>query len=114
MKTTTLMKSQIIIPKPAKKGYTIYTKNGCAYCNLAKQLLNKYSPAIFDCNELYLDNKTSFFETMQSYTKKTHKTFPLIFKDGIFIGGYSEINTLLTSTLLASTLLASSHKPILL
>ena len=90
------MKSTTIIPIPSKKGYTIYTKNGCAYCNLAKQLLNKYNPTIIDCNELYLDNKTEFFETMHGYTKKIHKTFPLIFKDGIFIGGYSEINAILT------------------
>ena len=99
--------SQMIIPIPSKKGYTIYTKNGCAYCNLAKQLLHKYEPTIIDCNELYLDNKTEFFEKMQGYTKKIHKTFPLIFQDGRFIGGYIEINALLllvpTATIHPST-----------
>ena len=89
----------ITIPIPQKKGYTIYTKDGCAYCNLAKQLLNIYTPTIIDCNDLYLDNKTGFFEKMMDYTKKTHKTFPLIFHNGAFIGGYSEIKNILSPDL---------------
>ena len=89
------MNSSINIVKPQMKGYTIYTKNGCAYCNLAKQLLNIYKPIIIGCDEIYLDNKTVFFEKMMEYTKTPHKTFPIIFFNGHFIGGYSEIKQIL-------------------
>ena len=89
------MKSTITIIKPNAKGYTIYTKSGCAYCNLAKQLLNKHSHIIIDCDEIYLDNKNVFFEKMMEYTKISHKTFPIIFFNGQFIGGYSEIKQIL-------------------
>lgn len=79
------------IPPPLKNGYTIYTKTGCAYCTLAKQLLTESKHTIYSCDEIYLEDKTLFFEFMQEYTKKSHKTFPLIFNNGEFVGGYSEI-----------------------
>lgn len=85
----------ITIPQPQKKGYTIYTRNGCEYCKLTKQLLQPTIHTIVDCNNLYLDNKDRFFEKMAEYTKKSHKTFPIIFYNAEFVGGYSEIKQIL-------------------
>jgi glutaredoxin len=79
------------IPEPLKKGYTIYTKTGCYYCTLAKQLLYTSKHTIYICDDLYLKDNDAFFNYMQEYTKKSHKTFPLIFNNGEFVGGYSEI-----------------------
>ncbi len=84
------------IPAPHKKGYTIYTKNGCYYCNLAKQQLYYTKHTIYICDDLYLDNKLAFFEKMEQYTKIVHKTFPIIFLDGEFIGGFSELKNKLS------------------
>jgi len=65
--------SRYTIPPPLRKGYTIYI-----------------------CDDLYLEDKETFFDSMQEYTKKSHKTFPIIFNNGEFIGGYSEVNALFT------------------
>ena len=81
------------IPPPLKKGYTIYAKSGCAYCTLAKQVLASSTQTIYMCDNLYLEDNTLFFEFMQEYTKISHKTFPLIFNNGEFIGGYKEIKS---------------------
>ena len=77
---------------PSKNGYTIYTKSRCPFCTKAKVLLENENQTIVDCDE-YLsdgDKKLYFLQFIEDLIGKPYRTFPMIFKDGVFIGGFSE------------------------
>jgi glutaredoxin len=80
------------IPNPANDSYTIYSKSGCLYCTKAKVLLQNESvpPLYVDCDEFILKNKEEFLNLMKSHIGYEYRTFPMIFKNGRFIGGYTE------------------------
>ncbi len=68
----------------------MHTKTNCKFCDLAKEFLDsknipyhiiKYDPL----KEEYDDMKKELM------TKTNHYTFPQIFVDDIFIGGYKEL-----------------------
>ena len=63
---------------PYENGYTIYTISNCNYCKMI--------------NENIISNKKiiNFYKFIQQYTKIPYKYFPMLFKNGIFIGGYKE------------------------
>ena len=74
---------------PTKGVYTIYSKTDCIYCTKVKTLLENEKTVIVDC-DLYLDHRDSFLETMDVITGKKHRTFPFVFKDETFLGGYDD------------------------
>jgi len=76
--------------KPSETGYTIYTKSACPFCVKAKALLLNESPAVVDCDPWIANNasKQQFLDTMETHTKKPYKTFPMIFHNGEFVGGF--------------------------
>lgn len=77
---------------PSESGYTIYTKSRCPFCTKAKVLLENENKTIVDCDE-YLsdgDKKLHFLQFMEDLIGKPYRTFPMIFKHGVFIGGFSE------------------------
>jgi glutaredoxin 3 len=76
---------------PSENGYTIYTKSGCPYCDKAKALLNIDNPIIINCDEMLVDKKEEFLQFIKELTQKNHRTFPMVFKDSTFIGGYSDL-----------------------
>ena len=80
------------IPRPASDSYTIYSKSGCLYCTKAKVLLQNEQPELLyvDCDEFLLENKEDFLIEMKNMIGREYKTFPMIFKNGIFLGGYME------------------------
>jgi len=83
-------------PKPATSGYTIYTKKSCSFCTKAKFLLSTEipKPNIISCDEYLTDPqlKTEFLNFIQTLTGGiSHRTFPIVFYNGIFIGGYSQL-----------------------
>jgi glutaredoxin len=81
------------IPAPSEFGYTIYTKSGCKYCQHAKRI---FSNATFISCDVWLVEREKFLKKMDPYTGG-HRTFPMIFKNREFIGGYTEsINKILT------------------
>lgn len=68
----------------------IHTKTNCKYCDLAKEFLKSknipYNTVLYDpSHEQYDDRKKELM------TKTNHYTFPQIFVDDIFIGGYTEL-----------------------
>lgn len=64
----------------------IYTKVPCPYCSAAK---NYFSGKGIPVTE---HNLTGNFEEMAALKAKTgHMTFPQIFVNGIFIGGYDDL-----------------------
>ena len=82
----------INVPHPASNSYTIYSKSGCIYCTKAKELLQNEKPKLLylDCDKFLLENKEEFLNQMKNLIGREYRTFPMIFKNGIFVGGYTE------------------------
>jgi len=54
-------------------------------------LQNERVPPLFvNCDNFLLENKEEFLTLMKSLIGYEYKTFPMIFKNGIFIGGYAK------------------------
>lgn len=83
-------------PNPNQNGYTIFTKNACPFCIMVKNLLKDENPQINDCDEYLFSPQTKerFLQYIQTLTGKSHRTFPMVFKDGDFIGGYTDTKEL--------------------
>lgn len=86
--------TNIDIFSPASEGYTIYTKLNCKYCTQVKELLAKepHNVVIVSC-DAYLEplaSKESFLVAMENWCGREHKTFPFVFFNSIFVGGYTE------------------------
>ena len=65
---------------------TLYTKNDCAYCTKAKQLLKSLSLA-FEEKRLGVDfTRTDLVESFPDA-----KTYPVVVIDGAFRGGYEQL-----------------------
>jgi len=76
------------VQQPADYGFTIYTRENCGYCTKAKDLLKEESNVIISCDEYLKEDRDAFIICMDSLTKKGHRTFPMVFHNGTFIGGY--------------------------
>lgn len=81
--------------EPSSSGYTIYSKSGCVYCNKAKRDLNTRNivPVVIDCDEYLLEDRAGFLEFIKSKAGKEYRSFPMIFYNGAFIGGYVELQS---------------------
>ena len=75
---------------PASDNYTIYTKSGCPNCTKVKKLLETENPLIIDCDEWLIEDKVGFLEFIREKAGKECKTFPMVFHNGKFIGGFDE------------------------
>ena len=77
---------------PLEIGFTIYSKSGCSYCTDVKKLL--LDKQIFfvdvDCDKYLIEDKERFLSFIKEKANKDHRTFPIVFKDGKFIGGFTE------------------------
>ena len=76
---------------PSTVNYTIYSKSGCPSCTKAKSLLKNEEVLLINCDEYLIDDREEFLKFMESVIGKEYKMFPMIFKDGKFIGGFSEL-----------------------
>ena len=76
-------------PAPEPTGFTVYTKTDCSYCVKVKILLEEFEQTftVINCDE-YLMDKPAFLTFVQGIAGKEHKTFPIVFFDGKYIGGY--------------------------
>ena len=81
------------IIKPNEFGFTIYSKSGCPNCLKVKSLLkkNNINFIIVDCDEYIIEDKSFFLLFINDLAKTSVTMFPMIFNDGLFIGGYNEI-----------------------
>lgn len=77
---------------PKSKGFTIYSKSGCPNCTIAKKLLKEkfFLMEEINCDEYILEDKEGFLTFIETIGGKIHKTFPMIFYDGLFVGGLNE------------------------
>jgi glutaredoxin len=77
---------------PAINDYTIYSKSGCPNCVKIKKYLCEVGAKllVINCDEYIVENKEIFLRFMEGIAGKEVKTFPMVFYEGQYIGGYSE------------------------
>ena len=78
--------------------FTVYGKSACTYCGKVKALLTEYNQSFVyvDCDEYLVEQRDRFLEFIEKLAGKAHKTFPMVFSSGEFIGGYIDTLKLLT------------------
>lgn len=80
--------SEQILPKENLK-VLLYIKNGCSYCNMAKELLTE-NRITYETVDLSFD-----LDLQKKLVAKTGQvTVPYVFINNKFIGGYSNLLTL--------------------
>jgi len=91
------MQFEINFEKPNPNGYMVYTKINCPYCIKVKDLLlgNVVDKeiTIINCDKYLMEPeiKEKFLEFIKSVNGGiNHRTFPMVFYDGKFIGGFME------------------------
>jgi len=81
---------------PENLEFTVYTRSKCSYCTKVKNLLTNMNLQTKYINaDTYIAStqlKEQFFNYIQQITGKRHRTFPIVFFDAEFIGGYNETN----------------------
>lgn len=77
---------------PEKSKFTIYSKSGCPNCTHVKKLLqeHKIDYVIVDCDDYLIEERENFLEFIQKLIGKECKTFPMVFFDETFLGGFKE------------------------
>lgn len=89
--------------EPLQKGFIIYSKSGCINCLDVKRFL-KQKNFLFEeinCDDYLLDNRDQFLTFIENITNKNHKTFPIVFYDGKFIGGFDNTKEFVNKLLLS-------------
>lgn len=83
---------ELTIERPCQTGYTIYSRTNCSYCTKVKQLLtdNQIFYLEIHCDEYLLEDKELFLSFIKDIARKEYRTFPMVFKDGEFIGGFTD------------------------
>lgn len=71
-----------------ENGYTILTKEGCKWCTRAKELIPQAH--LIPCDDL-LKDREGFFLEVDQLTGAEYRTFPMIFYDKKFVGGFKEV-----------------------
>jgi glutaredoxin len=84
------MSASLPFPLPSSASFTIYTKSKCPFCTKAKILLKSQNPLIISCDDFLVDPsmKANFLQFIHGLAKREHKSFPIVFDKGVFIGGY--------------------------
>jgi glutaredoxin len=89
--------------KPTNTDYTIYSISNCKYCVMAKEHLGSVTPVsgvsgvsgvtVINCDKFVgsCRERDNFYNFMRQYTVIPYIHFPMIFKDGKFIGGLKEL-----------------------
>ncbi len=77
---------------PSRTGFTIYSKTGCIYCDKVKSFLTDsgYEYTVIMCDDILKSNKIDFLDFIESISGVPHNTFPIVFHNGNFIGGYND------------------------
>lgn len=70
------------------KKVELYSIDNCPYCDAAKSLLSSHNFNVIEYN--LTNNENAKFELVK---KTAHRTFPQIFIDGVFIGGYTDLKS---------------------
>ena len=78
--------------EPLQNGFTVYSKSGCFYCTKVKKLLIEKNSnfVVIDCDEYIIEDKENFLLFIKERANKEYKTFPMVFNNGVFVGGFNE------------------------
>jgi glutaredoxin len=92
---------EFVEPQPI--GFTIYSKSGCHNCGKIKKLLTEKHLFFneVNCDEYLIEEKECFLSFIENKIKKSYTTFPMIFYDGKFIGGFNEASEHIEKLLLS-------------
>jgi glutaredoxin len=77
---------------PDSSGFTVYSKSGCPHCTTVKKFIKDKHFFVneINCDEYLLENKEGFLTFIEELAGKSHKTFPMVFYRGKFIGGLTD------------------------
>ena len=80
------------VEEPSSIGFTIYSKTECSYCVKVKNLLMEKQIFFLDidCGEYLKEDRDGFLSFIEKRVSKKYTTFPMVFKDGVFLGGFRE------------------------
>jgi glutaredoxin len=73
---------------PTENGYFMYSKSGCKFCKMAKELLPDVT--VVNVDEQIKTDKAKCLDQISTVAEVEITTFPVIFFNEIFIGGYTE------------------------
>ena len=78
--------------QPSLKGFTVYTKHDCKFCIMIKEFFNEKSInfQVINCDDYLKENKESFLLFIKNKANKEWNTFPIVFYNDIFIGGFTD------------------------
>jgi glutaredoxin len=76
--------------KPEKIGFTIYSKSGCPNCRKVKELIKDkhFLFTVIDSDDYIIENKEAFLKFIENIAETNYRTFPMVFYDGKFVGGF--------------------------
>ena len=84
-------------PVPLSLGYTVYTKQNCRFCTQLKTWLVAPERSgipiyLVPCDEYLVDpeTKTFFLRWLSAQAGVPWTTFPAVFQNGVFVGGYQD------------------------
>jgi glutaredoxin len=75
---------------PAATGYTVYTKDNCKYCDMVKELLEEEEPVLINTESYLETRKEEFLAFIATLAQRTYRTFPMVFYNGTFVGGFTD------------------------
>jgi glutaredoxin 3 len=75
------------VPMPKEDNWTIYTLGWCGYCKAAKSLLKEKKQKFVEHDVSEISNVNSCLSNLT----KEYQLYPMIFKKGKFIGGFSDL-----------------------
>jgi glutaredoxin len=80
-----------ILPQIEPRGFTIFTKTMCPFCDKVKELL-KDQPlvSVVVCDEYLATERDVFLSYIKEAAGREYKTFPMVFHDGDFVGGFTD------------------------
>jgi glutaredoxin len=89
--------------EPLKTGFTIYSKSGCINCNKVKNLIkrNNFLFTVIECDEYVLKEKEKFLLFIRDRANIEVKTFPMVFYENKFIGGFFETEVFINNFFLS-------------
>ena len=70
------------------QGYFMYTKSNCSYCKKAKRHFPQ--AIVVNCDDYLKEDREGFLLFIDTLTCMKPRTFPMIFHDQQFLGGYDD------------------------
>lgn len=80
------------IINPDSTSFTVYSKSGCPHCTTVKKLIKDKHFFVneVNCDEYLLEDKEAFLKFIEELAGTSHKTFPIVFYKGKFVGGLTD------------------------